>query len=140
MVERVSERLKLRLVPAAPQTEDEASATDLVDLGGHLGRQCGVPERHRQDERADLDARRDRCDRGQDGPALVNALGLAILPEDEVVGAPDRVQPVLVGGDRHGPQGRPATGLALGQRQHQSDLHGAHASGQRASAPGTVSG
>ena len=118
--------------------EDQPSATDLVELGGHLGGERRVAERQRQHQRPDLDPRGHRRDRGEQRPRLVDAGRLVALAEDEVVGAPHRVEAALLGGNRHGPQVGEAARLVVGERQHQPDLHGAHPSGERASASTTV--
>jgi len=51
-----AEGLVLGDVPARAHAEDEASAAEPVDLGGHAGEQCGVAEGHGRDERAESDA------------------------------------------------------------------------------------
>ncbi len=135
VVEREAEGVELRLVPATTHTEDEASVADLVELGRHLRRQRRVAEGERQHERADLDPRRDRGKGREHGPALVDALRLAVVAEDEVIGAPDRVQAAVFGGDRHVAQAGIPVALVVPEGQHQSDLHAVNASGARARTP-----
>ncbi len=127
VVERVVEGVELRLVPAAANAQHQPAVADLVQRHGHLGQQGGIAERQREHQRADLDAPRHAGHRGQDRPALVDAGRLLVLAEDQVVGAPHRVQAARVGGLGHGPQLRPgersAQRVVVAQRQHQADLH-----------------
>ena len=55
VIERIAERVELRLMPAAAQAEDQPATADLVELRGHLGHERRVAEWQGQDERADLD-------------------------------------------------------------------------------------
>ena len=45
MVERKAEGIEFRLVPSAPQAQDQAPTAHLVERARHLGHQRGVPER-----------------------------------------------------------------------------------------------
>ena len=128
VVERVAEGVELRLVPAAAEAQDQPPSADLVQLGGHLRHERGVPERERQHERADLDPRGDRGNGGEHGPRLVDAERALVVAEDEVVRAPHRVEPGLLGRERHGAQVGEAARLVGPEGQHQSDLHARHAS------------
>ena len=140
MVEGIAEGVEFRLVPAAAEAENEPAAADLVQFGGHLGGEGGVTEGKREHQRSNLDTRRHGGDRGEHGPALVDAGRLSFVAEDEVVGTPHRVEPVLLGRHRQRAQIREASRLIGPEGQHQSDLHGVNASGARANASSTVSG
>jgi hypothetical protein len=75
-------RLVLRLVPAGAHSEDQPAVADVVDRGGHLRHQRGVPVRVAGHEDADADAARLRGERRQRRPAF-------------------EVRAVRVGEDRH---------------------------------------
>ena len=138
VVERVSEGVELGLVPAAADAQDQPPAADLVELRRHLRGQRRVAEGKGQHEWPELDARGDRGDGREDGPRLVDALGGAVVAEDEVVGAPHRVEAIHLGRQRHLAQLVESARLVRAERQHQSDLHVAHASGARASGTSTL--
>jgi hypothetical protein len=131
VVEGVAECVELRLVPPAADPQDEPATAHLVERRRHLRQQGRIAERHREHERPDLDPLRDRGDGGEHGPALVNTpaglVRLVLRAKDEVVGAPHRVEPRLISGDRHGAQrleGRRLTkDVVVPERQHQSRLH-----------------
>ena len=93
VVERVAERVEFGLVPAAPDTQDEPSAADVIERGRHLGQQRGVAEGRAHDDRPELHPAGGLGDGRQDRPALVDPGRLAVEPVEQVVEHPDRVEP-----------------------------------------------
>jgi hypothetical protein len=73
MVEREAEGPELGLVPARAEPEDEASATDLVDRGGHLRQHRRAVEGGGGDEGAQADPGRRCRERRQHRPGLPGA-------------------------------------------------------------------
>ena len=78
VVGRVAERLVFRIVPAAPDAEDQPTAADVVERGGHLGQQRRVAECRAHDDRPELDAVGRLGDGAEDRPALVDPRRLAV--------------------------------------------------------------
>jgi hypothetical protein len=126
MAERVIEGPELRLMPATAEAEDEAAAAGFVEGRRHLGGQRRVAKSGGQHERAQLAER---------GPGFVDAARwLTGCSEEEMVGAPQRVEPIGFGAQRHLGQRserRGSTALVLADGQHQTDHH--------APAPGSCS-
>jgi len=75
------------------------------------------------DERPQPDARGRRGERAEQRPRLPRrALRLAVVPVEQVVADPDRVEPALLRGAGHGPVLGPAD-LALHLRELDADAH-----------------
>ena len=118
MVERQPEGPELRLVPARADAEHEAPAADLVDRGGHARDQARRVEPEARHERPDHDALGHAGQRGHDRPRVPRpALRAALVAVEQVIAEPDRVEPDLLGGARHGDSysGQRTTALDLGQ-------------------------
>ena len=97
MVERVAERLVLRLVPAAPEPEDQPAVRDEVECGCDLREHPRRSERRRRDERPDLDSARDRRGRREQGERLVDPVLDLLVAVQEVIGDPQAVGAAFVG-------------------------------------------
>ena len=108
-------------VPAGAHAEDEPTAAQHIDLGGHPREERGVAEGHGADERAEADALRffgdeDEGDEGLQGVA-VGGTG----EREEVVGAPEGFEPgVLSSADDSAPEVPIQVFLAL---DHDSEIH-----------------
>src|SRR5512146_2243880 len=130
MVERIAERLILRLMPARAESQDEAPVADLVQAVGHLRQQRGIAERRGGDERAERDAVCDGGERAQEREDFPGAKLLRVWsPEDQVVRQPERVEAELLGALRDGLHilvtRRPPVERAFDQRGHHPQLHSA---------------
>src|ERR1700761_1513389 len=87
-------------LPAGAKPEDHPAIGEPVDRGGALREQRRVVDRGGRDEGADPDPLGDRCQRGQEGPALVGvaARGRGVAGvRHVVVGQPDAVPAGAVG-------------------------------------------
>jgi hypothetical protein len=95
MIERQSERLILRLVPARAYSQDQTPMTHLVGCRRHLCENGGIAERIAEDQGAELDTLRRFGQRAQHGPALpYTSRRLTRIAVEEVVRHPDAVEAV----------------------------------------------
>src|SRR6185503_13626674 len=129
VVERISERRVLRLVPAAAEPEDQPPAGDLVGRDRHLSEQPGRSKGRRQDERAELDAARRRGEGAEDRPRLVvpdlRSDRRTLVAGEEVVAEPEAVDPALLrpAGHREDLAPRPTGAVLWRLREHDPDAH-----------------
>jgi len=119
LVVRHAEGVELAPVPARAEAEHEAALADLVDRRGHLRDQARRVKAGARDQRPDRHPLRDGGEPGHQRPHLERA---AVLVE-QVVAEPDRVEPDLFGGQRHGAVLGPGD-LAFDLRQLDADAHG----------------
>jgi hypothetical protein len=109
MVEGVAEGPVFGFVPAGPQAEDQASATDLVDRCRLLRQHGRVVERGAGHQRAQLHALGHRGQGRQCGPGFPRTpIRFAGIPVQQVVADPQGVEPNPFRGASHVPKLRPA--------------------------------
>ena len=94
--EREAVVLVLRPVPARPHPHLDPSARDLVDGHGGLGEHRRMPEGRRRHERAQPQRRGHRGETGQRRPGIERAAFLRAHDGAVVVGAEQRLVPVLL--------------------------------------------
>jgi len=132
MIERHTERLVLRLVPARADAQDQTPVAHLVEGGGHLREDRGIAEGIAEHQGADLHPLCRFRQRGQHGPALPDPRGrLTGAAVHEMVGQPDAVEAIRLGLLRELTD-RAIRTLAVvlpvvHQIEHQPDLHAADA-------------
>ena len=126
VIEREAEGRVLRLVPTGAEPKDQTTAADLVDGISHLGKVGRVAEAGAEDERPDFGAVCHCGEGGNQRPAFPRATLHIVVPLDEVIGYPDRVETDRFGRLGHcaqvGPAGGCSVHLALGLGQEQADL------------------
>ena len=120
--ERKPVDLVLELVPAGAQPQLNAAAGDVVDGGGRVRHQRGMPERHRRHHRAQPDPRGARGQRRQRRPGVVRAAPVQAVAGQVVIRAKQRRQPARLAGVGQGHPVRP--GDVLLALDHQAQLHG----------------
>ena len=97
-----------RQAPADSETEHDAAARDLIDVGDLVGEDDGMTQRRQQHGRAQAHARRDAREIGEGRQRFESRLG------HDAVADPDRVVPGRFGVAGHRPalvDGRAASGL-----------------------------
>jgi hypothetical protein len=113
-----AERGVLPLLPARAEPEAQPTAREVVDGGGGPGGGDRVAERDRRDERPELDPRGVRGEPGERRPEVEGGERRAVLV-DEVVGAEEAGEAVLLGGAAQRLPARPVQSvLALDHQRH----------------------
>jgi len=98
-----------RLVPAGPQSEDQASAADLIDRSGQLGEHRRIVKAGAGDQWPNRNPAGRGGDAGQRRPRLPRASGTVdLVTIEKVVAHPHRIETDLLAQPGHGDDFRPA--------------------------------
>jgi hypothetical protein len=108
MVVREAEGIELGSVPSRPHPQDQPAAAHFVDRRRDLGQHRRGMEVETGDERAQPHALGHGGERREERPRFPRpALRTAVASVEVVIADPDRVEPRVLGGERHGRVLRP---------------------------------